>query len=143
MEIKIPTPKVHCRIWEKLLNIFTCFFPYYNLYSMFYCKFFERSPLFFSWFIYFNLVIFWFSCYSHQLFLFFIPGTFKDSDLGYLYFFCYVLSFRKWSLFTAFTITSLLMRPNSSPAPVVFPFLNLSFKCLPHYIHFLHYTYDL
>lgn len=73
-------------------------------------------------------MLFWFS-YSHQLFLSFIVGTFKDSNISCLNFFCYALPFRKLILFTALMITSMLMILNPScPNPILVFFLSSSFN---------------
>ena len=86
-----------------------------------------------------NLVFFWVFYYFHQLILSFIRvSTFKDSNLGCLSFLTLSLSENRF-----FLLLSWLWCSTPPPRPVLFSFLNSSFKCLPHYMYLLHYIWSL
>lgn len=84
-----------------------------------------------------NLVLFWFSCSSHQLFHPFIVGTSKDSNLGCMHAYLFLFSlFQKMDSFCCFSDHPCAY--NAQPLllhPVLLSFLNSSFKCLPHSVH--------
>lgn len=86
-----------------------------------------------------NLVLFCFSCSSHQLFHPFIVGTSKDSNLGCMRTFSYSPSFRKWILSVALVITPVLIM--LSPSSTTQCYLPFSTPVLSAYLTM--YTFSL